>query len=128
MADSLVRWGWIAGGGTVFNGAMGGARVADTPTRGDGGGDRVFVWRRDREEVTLQRSGNAWCIAWTTVGRLIGPRHTTYEARHKRAKLAAWDFMARVTQACKDDEEGVRVGRHAAQWMRASGYPDETDD
>ena len=129
MADSLVRWGWISGGGhgTLFNGAFGGTRVGETPMRNEGDA-RVFGWRHGRAEVTLERGGNAWCITCTAPSRLIGPRHVTYEARHKRAKMAAWDFMARVTHACKDDEEGVRVGREAALWMRASGFQDETDD
>ena len=89
---------------------------------------RLFVWRQGRAEVTLERTGNAWSVVYTASGRLLGPRQVVYEARHKRANHAAWDVMARVIRASRDEEEGLRVGRSAAQWMRALGIPDEEMD
>ena len=41
---------------------------------------------------------------------------------------AAWDVMARVIRACRDEEEGLRVGRSAAQWLRAHDIPDDEDE
>jgi hypothetical protein len=91
-------------GGTAFN--SGGA----------------FVWRHGRAEVTLAREGESWHVVYTSVGRLLGPRHVVYAASHKQATHAAWDVMARVIRASRDEEEGLRAGRSAAQWMRE--FPD----
>ena len=79
----------------------------------------VFVWRHGKAEVTLTRVGNAWTVAYTTAGRLLGPRQTLYHQTHKLPRYAAWDVMARVVQASRDEDEAVRVGRSAAQWLRA---------
>ena len=92
------------------------------------GGLNAFVWRQGRAEVRLAREGSAWMVVYTAAGRLMGPRQVIYQARHRRADHAAWDMMARVIRACRDEDEGLRVGRSAAQWMRTAGIPDETDD
>jgi hypothetical protein len=87
-------------GGTAFN--SGGA----------------FVWRHGRSEVTLAREGDTWHVVYTAIGRLLGPRHVVYSASHKQATHAAWDVMARVIRASRDEDEGLRAGRSAAAWMR----------
>lgn len=120
MSDNLLRWDWAAGGNGVARGPGG------SPM--DGSGDDVFVWRHGRAEVVLSRAGDAWAVVYRTAGRLLGPPQVLWDARHTRAKMAAWDVMARVTQASRDEDEGVRVGRRAAQWMHAARVPDETDD
>ena len=86
-------------------------------------GGEVFVWRHGRAEVTLERTGNAWSVAYTTAGRLLGPRQTLYQQSHKVAHYAAWDVMARVVLACRDEDEGLRAGRGAVQWLRTHGLP-----
>lgn len=88
---------------------------------------RLFVWRQGRAEVTLERVGNAWNVVYTASGRLLGPRQIVYEGRHKRANHAAWDVMARVIRVSRDEDEGLRIGRSAAQWMRTLGIPDDED-
>lgn len=121
--------------------SMGGDRIA-TITRGAGGEGGVmsgyamttsdaFVWRVGRGEVTLSRAGDAWMVSYTSVGRLLGPRQLLYENRHRDPTHAAWDVMARVVLASRDEDEGLRAGRSAAQWLRAwpnqrafSGSPD----
>jgi hypothetical protein len=42
-----------------------------------------------------------------------------YQGRHRDPTYAAWDVMARVVLASRDEEEGLRAGRSAAQWLRA---------
>ncbi len=133
--DVLLGWGWrwtevplirFRSGGDALGGFGGDTlRGVDVLERAAG---NAFVWRQGRTEVTLGRDGNAWSVVCTSAGKLLGPRQVTYEARHRRAKHAAWDVMARVIRICHDEEEGVRVGRNAAQWMRDAGIPDETDD
>ncbi len=133
--DLLLGWGWRgievppilfrSGGGALggFRGnALGGVEVLERVA------GNAFVWRQGRAEVTLGRDGNAWSVVCTSTGKLLGPRQVTYEARHRRAKHAAWDVMARVIRICHDEEEGVRIGRSAAQWMKDAGIPDEMDD
>ena len=87
--------------------------------------DRVepeaFVWRQGRNEVKLTRDGDGWCVCLTATSRLRGPRQVLYHARHTQATHAAWDVMARVIRACRDEEEGIRVGRSAARWRRLHG-------
>ena len=41
-----------------------------------------------------------------------------HEARHRIAKHAAWDMMARVINASRDEQEGVEAATMAAKWMR----------
>jgi hypothetical protein len=87
----------------------------------------VFVWRQGRDEVRLTPDGDGWTVAYLAVGKLLGPRQVLYEATHKRATHAAWDVMARVIRASRDEDEGVRVAQSAARWMRGIGIH-ETDD
>jgi hypothetical protein len=89
--------------------------VADSG--GDVGGQ--YVWRRGRIEVALTREGDVWHVTSTSSGRLFGPREVLYDARHKQAKHAAWDVMACVIRASRDEDEGVNIGREAARWMTA---------
>lgn len=81
--------------------------------------DEVFVWRHGRADVTLAREGDHWRVAYAAVGRLLGPRRTVYEARHRRSDLAVWDVMARVTRECRNESIAVRVGNDAARWVKA---------
>ena len=127
LSDQLVsvRWAWRSGEVPPFQ--------LDPRGQGMGGfADRVaedaFVWRQGRSEVSLERDGNAWRVVYTSNGRLLGPRQVLHDARHRRANHAAWDVMARVIRASRDEEEGLRVATRAAQWMRGIGIPDETDD
>lgn len=78
----------------------------------------AFVWRRGRDVVRLRREGDGWLVSYQTVGRLLGPQRSVYEARHRIAKHAAWDMMARVINASRDEQEGVEAATMAAKWMR----------
>ena len=89
---------------------------------------QTFSWRFGRAEVTLGRVGDAWIVVYTRSGRLLGPRLTIYEAKHVQANLAAWDVMARVIRASRDEDEGLRVARSAAQWMRTIELPNEREE
>ena len=85
-----------------------------------------FVWRHGKSEVTLTRAGDAWTVVYTSVGRLLGPRQVLYQGRHRDPTYAAWDVMARVVLASRDEDEGLRAGRSAAQWIKSRPKP--TDD
>ncbi len=86
----------------------------------------TFVWRYGRSEVTVRREEATWVVLYTSAGRLLGPRQVLYESRHRRATHAAWDVMARVIRASRDEAEGVRVAQDAARWMRqAVGVEDQ---
>jgi hypothetical protein len=50
---------------------------------------------------------------------LLGPRQVLYQGRHRDATYAAWDVMARVVLASRDEDEGLRAGQSAAQWIKA---------
>jgi hypothetical protein len=80
--------------------------------------DDAFVWRRGRDVVRLRREGEGWLVSYQTAGRLLGPQRSVYEARHRIAKHAAWDMMARVISASHDEDEGVEAASMAAKWMR----------
>ncbi|HEV2128830.1 MAG TPA: hypothetical protein VGR22_09455 [Thermomicrobiales bacterium] len=80
--------------------------------------DDTFVWRRGRDVVRLRREGEGWLVSYQTGGRLLGPQRSVYEARHRIAKHAAWDMMARVINASHDENEGVKAASMAAKWMR----------
>jgi hypothetical protein len=83
-----------------------------------------YVWRKERYEIVVERDGESWHVSSTSSGRLFGPREVLYEARHRQAKHAAWDVMACVIRASRNEDEGVNAGRDAAKWMvgqRASG-------
>ena len=77
-----------------------------------------FVWRKGKNLICLTRSGDSWTIKYQTSSRLLGPSNVQYQATHRQAKLAAWDVMARVINACHDEDEGLQVALRAAQWMR----------
>jgi hypothetical protein len=88
----------------------------------------IFVWRQGGSEVLLCWEGDGWSVRFAAAGRLSGPRQVLYEARHKEAKHAAWDVMARVVRVSSDEEQGLRVARSAAKWMRESGKVNQYDD
>lgn len=114
MVDILLGSSWRfdgmhsaarSGGGRAMTGEH-----LDNPDR--------FVWRSGRSEVVVARDGEAFTVLYSTIGRLFGPRQVLYEQIHRVPKLAAWDVMARVIRASEDEEEGIRVARDAARWMR----------
>ena len=74
-----------------------------------------YLWRQGRVEVVVERQGEGWKVVSTTIGRLFGPRQVLYEANHKFAKHAAWDVMACVIRASRNEDEGVNAGREAAR-------------
>lgn len=77
-----------------------------------------FVWHRGRDVISLTRVGESWQVCYQTAGLLVGPRNSVYTATHRTAKFAAWDIMARVINACHDEDQGLEVALRAAQWMR----------
>ena len=83
-----------------------------------------FIWKQGRAQVTLSRDGVTWMVVYTAIGRLLGPRQVLYQGRHRDGTYAAWDVMARVVLASRDEDEGLRVGRSAAQWIQS--LPTET--
>jgi hypothetical protein len=82
-------------------------------------GGEAFVWRDGRAEVTLSKADDTWTVVYTSAGRLLGPRQELYRGQHRDATHAAWDVMARVVLASRDEDEGLRAGRSAAQWIKA---------
>lgn len=88
---------------------------------------RAFVWRHGRSEVSVRRQGESWTVAYTAVGRLLGPRQVLYEKNHQRATHAAWDVMARVIRVSRDESEGMRAAQDAARWMRSAVETDDHD-
>lgn len=82
-------------------------------------GGEVYVWRGGRAEVTLSRADDTWTVVYTSAGRLLGPRQEIYRGQHQDATHAAWDVMARVVLASRDEDEGLRAGQSAAQWIKA---------
>lgn len=80
-----------------------------------------FVWKKGGSLISLSKSGESWTVEHHTSGRLLGPRLSRYHATHRQAKLAAWDVMARVINACHDEDEGLQVALRAAKWMRGAG-------
>jgi hypothetical protein len=98
--------GWL----TAFRGMLMAEHTAEE--------ENAFVWRRGRDIVRLKREGDGWYVSYHTVGRLMGPPRSVYEARHRVAKHAAWDMMARVINASRDEREGVEAATMAAKWMR----------
>ncbi len=85
-----------------------------------------FIWKKGKSLISLTRSGDSWTVEYQTVGRLLGPRRSQYQATHRTAKFAAWDVMARVIGACHDEDEGLQVALRAAQWMRRADTTKET--
>jgi hypothetical protein len=82
-------------------------------------GADAFVWRSGRAEIILSRADESWTVVYTSTGRLLGPRQILYQGKHRDATYAAWDVMARVVLASRDEDEGLRAGRSAAQWIKA---------
>lgn len=81
-----------------------------------------FVWRGGRAEVTLSQSDDSWTVLYTSSGRLMGPRQVIYRGSHRDATHAAWDVMARVVLASRDEDEGLRAGQSAARWIKANRH------
>lgn len=88
----------------------------------------VFTWSFDRVQLILSQDGDAWQVVYQTESPLLGPRHVTYETRHRQATHAAWDVLARVSKVTHDDEEGVRVASNAARWMRSMMWAEPSGD
>ncbi len=82
-------------------------------------GGEAYVWRGGRAEVTLTQANDTWTVIYTSAGRLRGPRQELYRGNHRDATHAAWDVMARVVLASRDEDEGLRAGQSAAQWIKA---------
>jgi hypothetical protein len=78
----------------------------------------AFSRKFGRFEVTLTRETEGWVVEFSSTGRLFGPRVQLYRECHQLARYAAWDVMARVIRATDDEQEGIRVGRQAAAWLR----------
>lgn len=85
----------------------------------DASKNRTFIWKRGAYEVTLTLTKDGWVVVYSAAGRLIGPPQVIHQARHRDATHAAWDFMARVNLASRDQDEGLRAGQSAAQWIRS---------
>jgi hypothetical protein len=79
----------------------------------------AFVWKSGRAAVTLTVSSDGWIVEYSTVGRLLGPPQVLHHARHRDARHAAWDVMARVQNASRDEAESLRAGRSAARWIKS---------
>ncbi len=80
--------------------------------------DDAFTWRSGGAEVTLALANDGWIVSYSAAGRLLGPPQLLHQARHRDAKHAAWDVMARVQIASRDEAEGLRAGRSAARWIK----------
>jgi hypothetical protein len=90
-----------------------------------GAGDYVspagdaFIWKSGHAEVTLSMASDGWVVVYTTAGRLLGPPQVLRQARHREAKHAAWDVMARVQIASRNPDEGLRAGQSAVRWIKS---------
>jgi hypothetical protein len=89
--------------------AVGGGEYAITA------GD-AFIWKSERAEVTLSLTSEGWMVRCLKVGPLMGPPTVQHQARHRDARLATFDLMGSVGKA-SNEEEMVRVGSHAVQWI-----------
>lgn len=128
MSDRQVPVAWPDADRVVMRDLFGGAQVPrDQNTPGS-----AYVWREGRGhgrgDVTLKRVGDDWSVTCTTAGRLLGPRNVLHLARYGRADLAVWDVMARVTKFTHDEEEALKAGSEAAQWIRSTGIVDGDDE
>jgi hypothetical protein len=79
----------------------------------------AFTWKSDRAEVRLSLTGEGWVVQYSTVGRLLGPPQVLHQARHRDAKHATWDVMARVQSASNNEAEMVRAGHSAVRWIKS---------
>ena len=123
MAERLTSWAWWTGDRQPYSKLgrpIGGSFLGATR---EGGDDHVFTWKYGRADVTLTWEGDHWRVAHAADGRLLGPRQTLYEARHRRSDIAVWDVMARVIHACRDEAVGLDIAREAARWMRGRDWP-----
>src|SRR5262249_2495177 len=57
--------------------------------------DDAFTWRSGGAEVTLAWASDGWIVSYSAAGRLLGPPQLLHQARHRDARHAAWDVMAR---------------------------------
>ncbi len=78
----------------------------------------AFIWKSERAEVTLTLTSDGWMVRLLTMGPLSGPPTVQHQVRHRDAKLATFDLMGRVGSA-SNEEEMVRAGSHAVQWINA---------
>jgi hypothetical protein len=78
----------------------------------------AFIWKSERAEVTLSLTSDGWMVRLMTIGPLMGPPTVQHQARHRDAKLATFDLMGRVGKE-SNEEEMVRAGSHAVQWINA---------
>jgi hypothetical protein len=117
MVDILVASTWRLDNKRALHRA-GSARAMTETERVE---DDKFVWRQGRAEVSVVRDGDQWKVLYSTAGRLFGPRQVLYEQKHRFAKHAAWDVMARVIRISQNEDEGVRVAKAAARWMAELG-------
>lgn len=78
----------------------------------------AFIWKSERAEVTLSLTNDGWVVRLLTIGPLSGPPTVQHQARHRDAKLATFDLMGRVGKE-SNEEEMVRAGSHAVQWINA---------
>jgi hypothetical protein len=79
----------------------------------------AFIWRSGHAEVTLSMVSDGWIVEYSTAGRLLGPPQVLHHARHREAKHAAWDVMARVQIASRNPDEGLRAGQSAVRWIKS---------
>jgi hypothetical protein len=78
----------------------------------------AFIWKSERAEVILSLTSDGWLVRLMTIGPLTGPPTVQHQARHRDAKLATFDLMGRVGKE-SNEEEMVRAGSHAVQWINA---------
>ena len=78
----------------------------------------AFIWKSERAEVTLSLTSEGWMVRMLTIGPLTGPPTLKHQARHRDAKLATFDLMNSVGKE-SNEEEMVRAGSHAVQWINA---------
>lgn len=126
MLERLAPVAWQATDQVVVLDHFGGAQAP----RGHNAASGAYVWRQGRGggEVTLKRDEDGWLVKSTTAGRLLGPRSVLHLARHGRADLAVWDVMARVTKFTHDEEQVLKAGSDAAQWIRSTGIVDDGEE
>src|SRR3954449_534072 len=107
--DILISTSWKRDGRSKLG--RGGNSMAEYRTH-----DTNWISRHGRVEVMVERSGDSWKVQTTTAGRLFGPPQVIFEAKHRDAKHAAWDVMACVIRASRNEDAGVNAGREVARW------------
>lgn len=81
--------------------------------------NKTFTWTHGHYEVTLTMAKDGWIVVYSAASRLLGPPQVIHKEKHRDATHAAWDFMSRVNLASRDQDEGLRAARSAAQWIRS---------